>query len=359
MQPLELIPSLSTNNADPRWEAVLARDRRADGQFVFSVSTTGVYCRPSCGARRPRPEHVRFHGTAAAAQAAGFRPCRRCRPDLPPQGAPHAAAIAAACRRLAALEPPPLAILARAAGLSPFHFHRRFKAATGLTPRQFAAAHREQRLRRSLTAASSVTEAIYAAGYNSSGRFYASAREMLGMVPACFRAGGEHEVIRYACGHGPLGTVLAARSRGGLCAILLGDDPVTLAADLARQFPRARLEPAGAGFERSLARVLALVSKPDGDTSSLDLPLDIRGTLFQRRVWQALRRIPPGATVTYGTLARRLGAPGAARAVARACAANPLAVAIPCHRVLRADGVPTRYRWGTARKQALLRREAP
>jgi len=331
----------------------VARDPRADGRYCYSVATTGVYCRPSCGARRARPENVRFHATAAAAEAAGFRPCLRCQPQRP---APHAATIAAACRALERADPPPpLAVLAAGAGLSPFHFQRIFKRATGLTPRQFAAAQRDQRVRDALRAGTGVTEAIYAAGYNSSGHFYATAQQALGMAPARLRAGGARATLLYAVGAASLGAVLVARSQRGVCAVFLGDDPAALVRQLRDQFPRAQLLPAGPGFARLVARVVALVEDP---AAKLALPLDLQGTAFQLRVWRALRALPPGATLSYAGLARRLGRPTAARAVAAACAANPLAVAVPCHRVVASDGALAGYRWGLARKQALLQRES-
>ncbi len=356
MKPATAAARAASTLADPRWAEVVARDPRADGRFCYSVATTGVYCRPSCGARRARPENVRFHASPAAAEAAGFRPCRRCQPQRPAPPARHAAAIAAACRALQrAAAPPLLAELAAGAGLSPFHFQRVFRRATGLTPRQFAAAQRDQRVRAALRREASVTEAIYAAGYNSNGRFYATAARALGMAPARFRAGGERAALRYAVGACSLGAVLVARSPRGVCAILLGDDRAALEGQLREQFPRAQLQPGGPGFARLLQRVVALVEDP---ADAPGLPLDLRGTAFQMRVWRALGAIPAGSRLSYAALARRLGRPRAARAVAGACAANPLAVAVPCHRVVAANGTLAGYRWGLARKQALLRREA-
>lgn len=341
---------------DPRWAAVVARDPRADGSFVYSVRSTGVYCRPSCGARRARPENVSFHASREEAEAAGFRPCRRCRPDQPGLAEEHAARITAACRRIeAAEEPPRLAELAREAGLSPYHFHRLFKALTGLTPRAYGAARRAQRLRAGLADSATVTEALFEAGYGSSGRFYASAGAVLGMSPSRYRAGGAAAEIRFAVGQCSLGAILVARSQRGLCAIALGDDPEALVRDLQDRFPRARLLGGDGDFEQLVARVVGFVEAP---ALGLDLPLDVRGTAFQQRVWQALQAIPPGRTATYSEIARHIGAPAAVRAVAGACAANPLAVAIPCHRVVRQDGGLAGYRWGVARKAALLAREA-
>jgi AraC family transcriptional regulator of adaptative response/methylated-DNA-[protein]-cysteine methyltransferase len=340
---------------DPRWAAVLARDPAADGSFVYSVATTGVYCRPSCGARRARPEHVAFHATTADAERAGFRPCLRCRPDRPPLLEQHAATVARLCRLIeSADEAPGLDALAQEAGLSVYHLHRVFKAATGLTPKAYAAAHRAHRVRAELGRSDTVTEAIYGAGYNSNGRFYAQSNDVLGMTPSRYRAGGAGTDIRFAIGECSLGAILVAASEIGVCAILIGDDPDALAHDLQDRFPRAELIGGDADFEQLVAKVVGLVEAP---AVGLDLPLDVRGTAFQQRVWQALRDIPAGRTESYADLARRIGAPKSVRAVAQACGANPLAVAIPCHRVVRNDGALAGYRWGVERKRTLLERE--
>ena len=340
-------------NEDARWDAVLRRDRGADGAFVFSVRTTGVYCRPSCAARRPLRQNVRFHDTCAAAERAGFRPCKRCRPNEP--GERHAAAVEEACRRIASCEEMPrLAALAEASGLSPFHFHRVFKQATGLTPRQYRAAERGTRVRDALPRAHSVTEAIYDAGFNSSGRFYAASDALLGMTPSRFRAGGEGAHIRFAVGQCSLGAILVAATEKGICAIMLDDDAGALVRALQDRFPKAALVGGEKAFESWVARVVGLVEAP---RIGLNLPLDLRGTLFQQRVWRALREIPPGSTATYTEIAKRIGAPKAVRAVAHACASNPVAVAIPCHRVVRTDGSLAGYRWGIERKRELLVRE--
>jgi AraC family transcriptional regulator of adaptative response/methylated-DNA-[protein]-cysteine methyltransferase len=340
---------------DARWAAVVRRDAAFDGQFYTSVLTTGIYCRPSCPARRPKRANVRFFATAEAAEAAGFRPCRRCRPDAPPLADLHAAKVAQACRLIEnAEEPLRLAELAASTGLSPYHFHRIFRAIVGLTPKAYAAAHRQRRIRESLQRSDTVTEAIYAAGFNSSGRFYATSTPVLGMTPAEFRAGGQDAVIRFAIGLCSLGSILVAATEKGVCAILLGDDPEALLRGLQDRFPRARLIGADAAFEALAARVIGHVEAPG---SRWDLPLDIRGTAFQHRVWEALRDIPRGTTASYTEIARRIGRPEAVRAVARACGANPVAVAIPCHRVVRTDGALSGYRWGVERKRALLARE--
>jgi AraC family transcriptional regulator of adaptative response/methylated-DNA-[protein]-cysteine methyltransferase len=315
-----------------------------------------VYCRPSCPARIPRPENVRFHATREGAEAAGFRACKRCKPDQPTLLEQHAALVTEACRLIeTSAAAPTLEELATRAGMSTFHFHRVFKAVTGLTPRAYAAAHRGERVRRELGRSASVTAAIYQLGYSSNGRFYDETERMLGMTPSDYRAGGVNAEIRFAVGECSLGSILVAMSERGVCAILLGDDPDVLLRDLQDRFPRATLVGGDEDFERLVARVVGFVEAPG---LGLDLPLDVRGTVFQQRVWQALRDIPAGATASYSEIARRIGAPGSARAVAQACAANPLAVAIPCHRVVRNDGGLSGYRWGVERKRALLRREA-
>ncbi|MDN5781133.1 MAG: bifunctional DNA-binding transcriptional regulator/O6-methylguanine-DNA methyltransferase Ada [Luteimonas sp.] len=348
--------AVAATERDPRWAQVVARDPRADGTFWYSVKTTGVYCRPSCAARHARPENVRFHASRDDAERAGFRPCKRCRPGQPDLHARQAAMVAAACRRIEGAEQVPgLAALAADAGLSPFHFHRVFKAVTGLTPKAYAAAHRTRRVRSELTRSNSVTTAMYDAGYSSSGRFYAQAGAMLGMRPGDFRAGGTNTAIRFAVGECSLGAILVATSERGICAIGIDDDPDMLARELQDQFPNAELIGGDAGFEQLVARVVGFVEAPG---IGLDLPLDVRGTAFQQRVWQALRAIPAGTTVSYSDIARAIGAPKSSRAVAGACASNRIAVAIPCHRVVRNDGGLSGYRWGVERKRALLEREA-
>jgi len=342
---------------DERWAAVGRRDKDADGVFWYSVSSTGVYCRPSCGARPALRRHVAFHATREAAEAAGFRPCQRCKPDQPPLAERHALVVARACRLIDESEGEPnLDQLAAACGMSRFHFHRIFKAHTGITPKAYAAAQRSARLARGLGDSATVTDAIYAAGFNSSGRFYAQAPARLGMTPKAWRAGGSGEAIRFAVGACSLGAILVAATGKGICAILMGDDPDQLARDLQDRFPAAELVGADAAFEDTVAKVVGLVEAP---AVGLDLPLDVRGTAFQQRVWEALRQIPSGATVSYAELAERVGVPSGARAIAGACAANPVAVAIPCHRVVRTDGALSGYRWGVERKRALLAREKP
>jgi AraC family transcriptional regulator of adaptative response/methylated-DNA-[protein]-cysteine methyltransferase len=334
----------------------VARDANADGTFWYSVASTGVYCRPSCGSRTPLAQNVRFHATRADAEQCGFRPCKRCKPEQPALAQQHAAMVTAACRAIETSESAPsLAMLAAQARMSPFHFHRVFKAITGLTPKQYATAHRHRKVRSELTRAARVTDAVYDAGYNSSARFYEDSSAILGMRPTDYRAGGVDARIRFAVGQCSLGAILVAQSARGICAILLGDDPDALARELQDRFPNAQMIGGDADFERVVARVVGFVEAP---RAGLDLPLDIRGTAFQQRVWQALRNIPVGETASYAEIAERIGAPHAVRAVAGACAANTLAVAIPCHRVIKRDGALSGYRWGVARKQSLLTREA-
>jgi AraC family transcriptional regulator, regulatory protein of adaptative response / methylated-DNA-[protein]-cysteine methyltransferase len=341
---------------EDRWDAVVHRDRTADGLFYYSVRTTGVYCRPSCGARLPRRENVTFHASCEDAEQSGFRPCKRCRPDQPAREDQHAAAVAKACRLIeAADEVPSLDELAAAVGMSNFHFHRVFKSITGVTPKAYATAQRAQRVRTELSRGGSVTQAIYNAGFNSNGRFYAASSDVLGMKPGTFRAGGDGETIRFAVGECSLGSVLVAATGRGVCAILLGDDPDALVQDLQRRFSNAQLVGGDAEFEQLVAKVVGLVESPG---QGWNLPLDVRGTAFQQRVWQALREIPAGSTVSYSQVAARVGAPKAVRAVAQACASNAVAVAIPCHRVVRRDGGLSGYRWGVERKRALLQRES-
>ena len=340
---------------DPRWVRILARDRSADGRFWYSVLTTGVYCRPSCPSRAANPANVQLHDTLADARATGFRPCKRCNPDGPSIESGNAAMVAKTCRIIEqSQEMPSLLQLAAAIGRSPGYFHRVFKAVTGLTPKDYATAHRARKVRQALACSNTITETIYEAGFNSSSRFYEKAGDILGMAPSQYRAGGANEEIRFAVGQTSLGAILVASSRRGVVSILLGDDPAELVRDLQDRFPRARLIGADPNYEALVARVVGLVEAPH---IGLDLPLDVQCTAFQQRVWQALRAGPAGETVSYADLARRIGSPKAARAVAGACAANNLAIAIPCHRVIRNDGTLSGYAWGAERKRELLDRE--
>jgi AraC family transcriptional regulator of adaptative response/methylated-DNA-[protein]-cysteine methyltransferase len=346
--------NFSTDEA--RWQAVVDRNRAADGGFFFSVRTTGVYCRPSCGARLPRRENVAFHATPADAEAAGFRACLRCKPNLERSEDAQAKAVARACRAIEeAEEPPTLEALAKIAGQSPWHFHRVFKAATGVTPKAYADAHRGKRVRDELKRADTVTEAIYSAGFNSNGRFYAASNDLIGMTPTGFREGGAGATIRFALGECSLGAILVAATDKGVCAITLGDDPQQLVRAFQDDFPNAQLVGGDRNFEGIVAAAVGLV---EGSPSEFKLPLDVRGTAFQQRVWQALRDIPAGKTASYMEIAAKIGAPASVRAVAGACASNRIAVAIPCHRVVRTDGSLSGYRWGVERKRALLQRES-
>ncbi|WP_223540901.1 bifunctional DNA-binding transcriptional regulator/O6-methylguanine-DNA methyltransferase Ada [Pseudomonas sp. BF-RE-26] len=340
---------------DPRWAAVVARDPKADGQFVYAVKTTGIYCNPSSHARLPKPHNVEFFDSAEQARAAGYRPSKRATKDQSELAAQHAATVAAACRQIESAQTlPALGELAEAAGLSSFHFHRVFKAVTGLTPKGYADAHRSRKVRERLAHGGSVTDALYDAGFNSNSRFYEAADQLLGMKPGDYRAAGQNNDIRFAVGQCSLGAILVAQSERGVCAILLGDDPHQLVCDLQDKFRRANLIGADHEFEQLIARVVGFIEAP---AIGLDLPLDVRGTAFQERVWQALREIPVGSTASYADVAQRIGQPKAVRAVAQACGANNLAVAIPCHRVVRSDGNLSGYRWGVERKRQLLERE--
>ena len=338
-----------------RWDAVLRRDPRADGRYLYGVTTTGIYCRPTCASKRPRRENVAFFAGRREAKRAGFRACKRCRPDLAVRPDRGSDAVARACRLIeAAPEPPGLTELATAVGLSPSHFHRLFTATTGVTPRAYAATHRQRRVQAALRPGASVTRTKLDAGFGSSSRFYDGAADALGMTPSTYKAGASGVEIRFALGQSSLGPVLVAATERGICAIELGEDQEGLTERLRARFPNARLRHGDPAFAAWVDRVTALVETP---RLGLDLPLDVQGTAFQRRVWQALRDIPAGTTASYAEVAALIDQPGSARAVAGACAANPLAVAIPCHRVRRGDGQLGGYRWGVERKRALLDRE--
>lgn len=342
---------------EQRWAAVLARDATADGQFVYAVRTTGVYCRPSSSARLPKQENVVFFDTAELAEAAGYRPSRRAAGDQTCASEQRAERVAKACRLMdASLTPPTLEDLATQLGMSAFHFHRLFKAETGLTPKAYASAARARKLREELgDRKTSVTDAIYGAGFNSNSRFYETSEQRLGMHAKAYRDGGVGATIRFAVGECSLGAILVAQTQRGICAILLGEDPDALVTDLQDQFPKAHLIGCDREFEQLVAQVVGFIEAP---SLGLNLPLDVRGTAFQERVWQALREVAPGTTVSYTDIAERIGSPKAVRAVAQACGANPIAVAIPCHRVVRRDGDISGYRWGVERKRELLTRES-
>ncbi|MCJ9429345.1 bifunctional DNA-binding transcriptional regulator/O6-methylguanine-DNA methyltransferase Ada [Kordiimonas marina] len=339
-----------------KWQAVRARDKTADGQFYFSVATTGVYCRPSCGARLPNRENVAFHNDRDAAEAAGFRPCKRCRPDSTPSWQARAAMVAEACRFIEDAETSPtLEDVAAHAGLSPHHFHRVFKEVTGVTPKAYATAHRTKAVKAGLKTGGTVTDAIYDAGYGASSRFYEKADGFLGMSPKAYKAGGKGQTVRYSIRPSALGRMLIAATDKGICMIQFGDDDTALTEALSHDFPDATLTAGDAVFDAWADAALALVET--GAKPEAGLPLDIQGTAFQQKVWQALQAIPPGETASYKEVAEAIGDAKAVRAVARACASNRIAVAIPCHRVVRSDGGISGYRWGVERKRVLLSRE--
>lgn len=346
---------LATTN-DPRWQQVVARDLNADGKFWYGVATTGIYCKPSCGSRRANPENITFYDTQAEAVRAGFRACKRCRPGGIGADAENTVIVAKACRLIESSEvAPSLTDLAEAVDLSPGYFHRVFKVITGVTPKAYATAYRTEQVRKHLASATTVTDAIYDGGFSSSGRFYEQSTGMLGMTPRRFRAGGANEQLRFAVGQCSLGAILVASSSKGVASILIGEDPEILIRNLQDQFPQATLIGGNKEYEALVAQVVGFVEAPG---IGLNLPLDVRGTAFQQRVWKALREIPAGTTASYQHIARKIGSPRAIRAVAGACAANAIAVAIPCHRVVRSDGALSGYRWGIERKRALLDREA-
>lgn len=339
---------------DTLWQAVMARDAAWDGKFVFAVRSTGVYCRPSCPARRPRREQVRFFAAPAEARAAGFRPCKRCAPDEPIP--PTQAWVLEVCRLLEdAGRPLPLNELSRAVGISPYHLTRGFKLALGVTPRQYGEALRRQALRQELRAGESVTAAVYAAGYNSAARMYASGAATLGTTPNHYRMGGMGMDIAYTLVDSPLGRLLIAGTSRGICFLSMGDEDDPLLEALRREFPQAQIRPAEEEMRAWVSEVLAYLHGELPDVSHL--PLDVRATAFQLRVWEELRRIPPGETRTYAQVAEALGNPKAVRAVARACATNPVSLVTPCHRVVRTDGSLAGYRWGVGRKRRLLEQE--
>jgi AraC family transcriptional regulator of adaptative response/methylated-DNA-[protein]-cysteine methyltransferase len=338
-----------------RWRAVLARDSRADGQFVYGVRSTHIYCRPSCASRRPHRDRVMFFSSPVDAERAGYRACRRCRPSEAPTADPWVGKVRRACLYLARSDArPSLAALAQRLGGSPYHLQRNFKRLVGLTPRAYAEACRLGAVKRQLRKGDDVTSAVFGAGYGSSSRFYERAAPKLGMPPSTYQRGGAGMSIRYTIVDSALGRLLVAATARGVCAVAMAQSDADLQRDLAREYPAAAITAADASFTRWTAEVLARLS---GRRPRIDLPLDVQATAFQWQVWQALAAIPFGETRTYGQVAAAIGRPSAARAVARACATNPVAVAIPCHRVVGVSGSLTGYRWGVERKKELLGRE--
>lgn len=355
LQPSDARPHEAPPSGDGLWRAVVARDSARDGEFVFAVATTGVYCRPSCPARRPRRQNVTFYSRPEQAEKAGFRACLRCRPKAA-SGNPQSDLAKEICRYIEQHldEPITLERLGKVFRQSPFHLQRRFKAALGITPREYADSCRLRQLKRNLQAGDNVTRAMYDAGYGSSSRLYEKTASQLGMTPDKYRRGAIAASIRYACADSPLGRMLIAATDRGVCAIQFARSDGELIEGLKREFPFAVRKPDAGGLQ---AWVSAVLSKMTGRELNAALPLDIRATAFQRRVWAYLQSIPFGETRSYGQVAKAIGQPSASRAVARACAANPVAVAIPCHRVVREDGSTSGYRWGVARKKTLLEME--
>lgn len=342
-------------NTEQCWAAVAGRDSRADGSFVYAVRTSGVYCRPACPSRLPLRKNVAFYETAEAAETAGFRACKRCRPTAGSLADRHVAAIGRACALIREREAlPSLAELASAAAISRYHFHRVFKQITGATPREWGKAHRLGRFAARLDAGESVADAAYAAGFGASSRAYEAAPNGLGMTPGARRRGGKGETIRYVIVATAIGQAIVAATERGICLSAFGDDAASLEADLRRRFPAATLAPADAALAGWAEQIVRFITRPGAHP---DLPLDIGGTAFQAMVWRALQKIPPGRTTSYSEIAAALGRPQAVRAVARAIAGNSHAVLVPCHRVIRSDGALSGYRWGVERKRALLERE--
>ncbi len=344
-------------NDDPQWAAVLARDAARDGSFFYAVRSTGVYCRPSCPSRRPRRENVRFFPTLEEAERAGFRPCLRCRPLAVRAGDARIAFVERVCRHIEEHldEPVRLAGLGRAFGMSPFHLQRTFRSVLGISPREYAETCRMKSLKNGLQSGRSVTEAMHEAGYGSTSRLYEKTGGQLGMTPTLYRLGANKLAIRYATVNSPLGRMLVAATDKGICSIAFGESEAGLVNGLRQEYPQAQFKRAEAVLHRWIG---ALLKQMFGEPQKTRLPLDIQATAFQRRVWRHLQSIPFGSTKSYSEVARAIGAPNATRAVARACASNPVALAIPCHRVVRSDGSLGGYRWGLERKKQLLEREA-
>jgi AraC family transcriptional regulator, regulatory protein of adaptative response / methylated-DNA-[protein]-cysteine methyltransferase len=338
-----------------KWDAILLRDFAANDSFYYAVKTTRVYCRPTCPSRIPLRTNVTFYTSREDAERNGYRPCKRCQPNGLSLVEEYAAMIEKACRTIENADVPlSLDQLARSAGMSKFHFQKIFTSIAGVSPKMYASVHRAQTVRRHLSQSNSISDAIYESGYQSDGRFYAESTRVLGMEPSAFRKGGSGAKIQFAVGECKLGSILVASTQRGVCTIALGDDPDLLVQELQDRFSKADLVAGDDSYQTTVATVIRFVDNP---RFGLNLPLDLQGTLFQQRVWQALMTIPAGQTATYAEIAAKIGKPNAVRAVAQGCAANTLAVAIPCHRVVRTDGSISGYRWGVERKRALLKHE--
>jgi AraC family transcriptional regulator of adaptative response/methylated-DNA-[protein]-cysteine methyltransferase len=352
----ESVMAAATVDDAARWQAVLNRDAAADGTFVYAVQSTGIYCRPSCPSRRPRRDRVTFFALPEAAAHAGFRACKRCLPEQAAIRDPHVELVQRVCRAIAASPEGPLtlATLSADVNLSPFHLQRIFKRVMGITPKQYADAARMERLKGELRQGEAVTSALYGVGYGSSSRLYERADTHLGMTPAVYRKGGAGMQITYTVVPCSLGTLLVAAPERGVCAVSLGDVAIALVAGLRREYPAAHVHEDATHLSEAVEAILRHLA---GEQPHLDLPLDIRATAFQWRVWEALREIPYGDTRSYGEIAQAIGQPTAARAVAQACGHNPVALAIPCHRVVREDGSLGGYRWGVDRKRTILAQE--
>jgi AraC family transcriptional regulator of adaptative response/methylated-DNA-[protein]-cysteine methyltransferase len=349
--------NLLTDDEEARWQAVLSKDAQANGQFVFAVSSTGIYCRPSCPSRRPLRKHISFFHSPDEAEQAGFRACRRCRPRATDAVGAQVQMARDVCRLIEESdgEPVTLAALSQRLGLSSFHLQRTFKSVMGISPRRYAETCRVKKFKQSVRQGEALTSALYDAGYGSSSRLYESAAAQLGMTPATYGKGGRGAVINYATAPTALGWLLVAATGKGVCAVMLGDSEASLKDGLLREFPAAQVRREHEPLREALAAVVAYL---ESKAPHLDLPLDIQATAFQRRVWEQLRAIPYGQTSSYGEVARAIGRETAVRAVARACATNPVALVIPCHRVIREDKSLGGYRWGLKRKQQLLETEA-
>lgn len=347
---------LSFSNDAQRWDALVQRNPQADGVFLYAVQTTGVYCRPTCRSRLPNQKNVVFFECSADAQKAGFRPCKRCQPNTVSPAQQQIETIARICKLIEQSEEPlSLQKMAKIAGLSQYHFHRLFKKMVGVTPKEYANAHRAKRICEELQQGTSVTEAIYNAGFETSSSFYNKSMMMLGMTPSKYQQGADEIEIRFAVKPSWLGWVLVAATTKGICAINLGDNEETLIEQLQNQFPNAQINDSDSTFDSWIEQVITFIDMPQ---QGLNLPLDIQGTAFQQRVWKVLQDIPLGSTASYAQIAEHIGNPKAVRAVARACATNKLAIAIPCHRVVGSDNSLKGYRWGREYKRALLEREA-